>query len=226
MSSRGRERGLTLIELMIGLTVGLIVLTGASILMVSQLGDHRRLALETRTEQDVRALAEIMMRELRDAGSWQNAGKSAWSDSNTSPKQNPYAEIGMLDGGTGITFAGTAAKLSDADNDKIDSAERRGFKLEDGILKSLNGAAGWQPVSDPQTLKINSLRFDETLVTQALESVCSRPCDGTADCPPRLEIRQLRVRLDAQAAHDAKVKRNLDFNVRLQADRVDGKCPS
>ena len=59
--------GFSLLELMIGITVGLFILLGASSLMVSQIGDHRRLALETRTEQRRWPIPMARSRSLTEA---------------------------------------------------------------------------------------------------------------------------------------------------------------
>ena len=44
---RARQRGLSLVELMVGITVGMIIVAGVSLMMVNQIDEHRRLSLET-----------------------------------------------------------------------------------------------------------------------------------------------------------------------------------
>lgn len=63
-----RQRGLSLVELLVGISVGLFVLAGATLLLSTQLGDNRRLLLETQLQQDLRATMDIITRELRRAG--------------------------------------------------------------------------------------------------------------------------------------------------------------
>ena len=58
-SIRSNQRGLTLVELMVGLAVGLFVLAGATLVVSSQLNDNRTLLLETQIQQDLRAKARI-----------------------------------------------------------------------------------------------------------------------------------------------------------------------
>jgi prepilin peptidase dependent protein B len=215
--------GFTLLELLIGLAVGLFVLASASMLMLAQLGDHRRLTLETRTEQDLRALAELMGRELREAGRWQSPAQGVWQEA-AAAIANPYADIAVAPDGSRIEFSLSSAEPLSRDDNLLTPAERRGFKLEAGVLRFLQGGAGWQPLSDPQTLRLNSLRFELREQAQTLPELCERACDSLADCPPRLLRQQLRVQLQGQAAHDGRVQRRLDFSLPLQTERVEGRC--
>ena len=50
---------------MVGVAVGLFVVAAASMLVATQLSDNRRLTLETQVQQDLRAAADIITRELR-----------------------------------------------------------------------------------------------------------------------------------------------------------------
>ncbi len=223
---RKDQRGLSLIELMLGIAVGLFVLASASTVMVSQISEHRRLTLETRTEQDVRAVAELMQRELHNAGGWPNAWRSLWSEANPNPIPNPYAPVSISEGGQRLEFRVSQAMVSRANpEDNVYSAatELRGFALSDGVLRGRIGGA-WQPLTDPETLRIANFQASLNETASALPSACAKPCDGLANCPPTVTIREVRIQLDAEAAHDPRVKRSLDFQVRLQADEVSGVC--
>lgn len=225
-ADRRAQRGISLVELMVGIAVGLFVLASASTVMVSQIGEHRRLALETRTEQDVRALAELMQRELRQAGGWPHAWRSRWSDANPQPIANPYGPVSVSDDGQRLEFR-VSANLVSPTNPEDDAfspgSESRGFALSQGVLRARLGTH-WQPLSDPQTLKITAFQARVVETTTPLPSACAKPCDGLANCPPRSTARDVHLRLDAQAAHDPSVARRLDLRVRLQADQFDGVC--
>ena len=81
-------RGLSIVELMVGIAVGMFVLAGASLLASSQLSDNRQLLLETQVQQDLRATADLIARELRRGGYWANAGSTVWPAA--APAVNPY----------------------------------------------------------------------------------------------------------------------------------------
>ena len=76
--ARRRQRGLSIVELMVGMAIGLFVVAAASMLVVTQLSDNRRLTLETQVQQDLRATADIITRELRRAGHWGKARDGVW----------------------------------------------------------------------------------------------------------------------------------------------------
>ena len=57
-----RARGLSIVELLVGIAVGLFVLAGATLLVSSQLSDNRQLMLETQVQQDLRASADLIAR--------------------------------------------------------------------------------------------------------------------------------------------------------------------
>jgi len=65
---RSAQQGLSLVELMVGITIGLFVVAAASLVVSNQLFDNRRLLLETQLQQDLRATMDIITRQLRRAG--------------------------------------------------------------------------------------------------------------------------------------------------------------
>lgn len=220
-------RGFSLLELMIGLTVGLFVLASASSVMVSQISDHRRLMLETRTEQEVRAVGELMSRELRLAGAWGRPDLGVWSEANPSPMANPYKEIRISADGARVTFSvSTAGDSAEVGEDNfVSDPEKRGFALVGGVLRSLSGGNS-QPLTDADTLQVT--RFQVSLVPTSfpVPASCALACNGLANCPPTITMREIKVLLDAEAKHDASVKRHLDLTVRLQTDKIEGVCRS
>ena len=64
----GSQRGLSIVELMVGIAIGLIIVAAASLLMSGQLNENRRLLAETQLQQDLRAASDIITRELRRIG--------------------------------------------------------------------------------------------------------------------------------------------------------------
>ncbi|MDQ2780283.1 MAG: prepilin-type N-terminal cleavage/methylation domain-containing protein, partial [Pseudomonadota bacterium] len=100
--SRLLQRGLSLVELMVGITIGLFVVAAAATLVSVQLADNRRLLLETQMQQDLRATADIIGRELRRAGSTggvMGATALVWRDGAPSV-QNPNLALSPTGGVT------------------------------------------------------------------------------------------------------------------------------
>ena len=62
------QRGLSMIELMIGVTIALFLTAAGGALLVAQLRESRALLLETRLTQDLRTTVDLIVRDLRSAG--------------------------------------------------------------------------------------------------------------------------------------------------------------
>ena len=76
---------------MVGVAIGLFVVAAATMLVATQLSDNRRLMLETQVQQDLRATADIIARELRRAGHWAKARDGVWYEGNAAAvRDNPY----------------------------------------------------------------------------------------------------------------------------------------
>jgi prepilin-type N-terminal cleavage/methylation domain-containing protein len=71
--SLARERGFTLIELMIALLLGSIAMSAAIGLLDTTVGLHRDTMLRTRMNQDLRQLVDVMQRDITRAGGWNAA---------------------------------------------------------------------------------------------------------------------------------------------------------
>ena len=71
--SRATQQGASLVELLVGVAVGLFIVAGATLIVSTQLSENKRLLAETQLQQDLRAAADIMTRELRRSGYWLDA---------------------------------------------------------------------------------------------------------------------------------------------------------
>ena len=61
-------RGISIVELMVGITISLFILAGASLVLTTQLDSNRRLLLEAQVQQDLRTTADMISRDVRRAG--------------------------------------------------------------------------------------------------------------------------------------------------------------
>ena len=68
-----RDRGVSMVEMMVGVAIALVVVAGGLALLANFTGENRRLLLETRLNQDLRAAMDVVVRDLRRAGYWQGA---------------------------------------------------------------------------------------------------------------------------------------------------------
>jgi type II secretory pathway component PulJ len=209
------RRGLSVVELMVGVAVGLFVVAAAVMLVSTQLNDNRRLLLETQVQQDLRAAADIITRELRRAEHWPNAAQFVWTP-DTVPQSNPYAPI-PPDSFKPDEFKYWRKPTEDGPF---------GFKKEGSVLKTRLGAGGWQELTDGNTLRITA--FSVTPRNgPPLQLTCPKLCpDTTKNCWPTLTVRELVVDIAGEAVSDPAVRRSLSSVVRLRNDLVDGACPA
>lgn len=68
LSRRAAMRGLGIVEMLVGLALGLFVIVGALIMFSNFTNDSRLLVQDTRVQQDLRATADLITRDLRRAG--------------------------------------------------------------------------------------------------------------------------------------------------------------
>lgn len=217
--SSGRRRGqagLSLVELMVGITVGLFVLGGATLLVATQLGDNRQLLLETQLRQDLRATMDIMTRELRRSGVSDLAVNNVWFPGSAGAAPSALAPIALSADGSEVTF-----------RYRRGSAEGPyGFKLEGSRIKSLLGG-NWQDLTDATVMEVTD--FAVVLDEEIEETIpCPRACsvDPTdTACWPSLIVRNYTVTLAVQAVSDENVRRSQSSRVRVRNDRLSFNDP-
>lgn len=223
-------RGLSLLEVLIGLAIGLFVAAGAATLLSQFLGENRRLLLRMRLEQQLHAVAGVVLRDLRRAGYWQQAGEGI-ARSGRPGASNPGAGIDDADPeqpSDGIRFAYSGAG-GEADPSGGSPSDETGFRLYRGELDAGLGGR-WQPLTDPALITVTA--FELTLHQRALdlERHCARPrplgvCTGGGVCPPRLLRRSVELRLEARSAQEPAIQHALSSIVDLRNDVVEGRCP-
>lgn len=220
------QQGLSVVELMVGLTVGLIVVAGATTMMVNQLAEHRRLLLEVQVQQDLRAAADLILRDLKQAGSWASAQAGVWSQANPHPLENPYGDVRVSGSQLAYHYArhGDTGEHGGPEDHAVSSDEHFGFRVQDGRLDFLLGGR-YQPLTDPATLRITGLRIQVTPHAIPLPDYCPAPCPpGSSQCPPVVEVREVSLSITGQATHDPQVRRSVDMQALLRNDRVRGGC--
>ena len=228
----GRARGLGLVELLIGLVLGLFVAGGALMLLASQIDDNRRMLLETRVVQDLRAAADVIARDLRRAGYWAAASTGMWVTGMTAaPPTNPYTRLsGSACGTPGDltqkTTAGTSSALCFAIAQDADAAvgngELFGYQLDGGVVYAVVAGAARVPLTDPKAVTVTVLDITPTSQVLPVTEFCSKGC--TAPNCPEVVIREYEVILKGHVPGDTASTRSLRTDVRMRNDFVGGFC--
>jgi len=217
------QRGLSLVELMVGIAVGLFVLAAAAAMTATQLTDNRRLLLETQVQQDLRMAADIIARDLRRSG---HAGP-AWVQGVWPPggSTQPASQPNVF---SPLTVVGGAAGSIEFDywDSAAGSARVAGYRFQDGRVQSYLGAGGWQDLTDATTLLVTAFEVQVNPVSLGSGPVgdklpCPRLCpDGSTDCWPTADVRDVVVTITAEAVSDDRVQHQITREVRLRNDVI------
>ena len=208
------QRGMSIVELMVGVAIGLIIVAAASLLMAGQLVENRRLITEAQVQQDIRATADFIAREMRRAEGTaeRSALATIWYPGSTGVSQNPYA--GTLSADTSAVqykYFPTALATNFV------------YKFQLGNEAITFDAGATQTMTDANVMKTTS--FSPSVLGDASAQIvlpCPKPCtDGTSDCWPKLHVRKAQMTIAAEATADANVKRAIHSTVRVRNDRVE-----
>jgi hypothetical protein len=207
-----RQLGLSLVELMVGVAVGLFVVAGAGMMAATQMTENRRLLLETQVQQDLRAAADIVTRELRRSGYDNVPEFFVWSalEPTTAPAPNNSRGLALGQAGDVVTYSYDRPGFAPS---------TFGYQLVNGAIRHRIAATA-QDLTDRNTLNVTA--FTVTLQNVAAEQLaCSRLCaDGSQDCWPTLAIVDATVTITGQAVSDASVNRTVVSRSRLRNDGV------
>jgi len=215
MRSMRPQRGLSMIELMIGLLIGLFIAAVGSTLFVGQLRTSRVLLNEARLAQDLRTAVDLITRDLRRSGYFGGAADTSLA--------NPYAAV--VPGSAASDAVGVRYSMDASENDGVDGNEQFGFRLRAGVIELQLGAGNWQALTDANTLTITRFDITPDLQTISLAAFCPRACAaGDAACPPHQQVLSYSVDVSARLVGDAAVNRSLRSTVRLRNDALVGAC--
>lgn len=216
-----RRHGLSIVELLVGVTIGLFILAGATVVMSTQLGDNRRMLLEAQVQQDLRAVLDIVVRDVRRAGYWAQAWNNVWQPDAAQAMRNPYNNLTTeTDSVLYDRSQDESGAALGTDNNVVDDDETVGFRHNaDARTVEMRIGNSWQTLTDPAVLS----------VTQFSIAVRSRsvPLPCGALCPPGptlasnvlcLQVRDVVVTIVANAVHDSSVSRSASSDVRLRND--------
>ena len=222
-ASQKSQSGLSLVELIVAVAIGLIVIAAAFSFFSRHLRESRAVQVELRLMQDLRSASDLIGRDLRRAGHWGNASAGVWQRDTETVAVNPYALVTIASNDVAFYFS-----RDTAENNTIDTNEQFGFRLRAGVVEFLLGSGNWQALSDANTVTVTSFTVTPSVQHISLESMCATACSASdsasATCPPQQHIRSLNIALVGQAVLDAKVKRSVQNAVRLRNDAITGKC--
>lgn len=245
-----QQRGFSIVELLVGVAVGLFIVGGALKLFSDNVNSNRQLVLETKVNQDMRAAADLIARDLRRAGYWGNStGGVVTTNASPVPAVSPYAVVTP----TSIAGAGTTTTYSysqGTENNTLDTTtENFGFRLNSGVLQYLLGG-NWQSITDINTVNLTAFTITPAHTCVSLAQYC--PASASAGCTictlansrldangcpnaacvaasgingcPRLTVRRFNISMQGTSATNSAVVRSLQESVRVRNEQFTGAC--
>ena len=218
-------RGLSLVELMVGVAIGLFITAAAAMLVSTQLSGNRQLLVETQIQQDLRATADIVTRDLRRSSYAANADTFAALPDNTVPPLLSWARDIDIAAGEG-DCSGIAATRAGSN---VVYRYARGLdpvfsvRLTGNVLQRRVGNGVWQPLTDANVLRVTQFCVAEPAAGAVLQEpvACPTLCaDGSSACWPKVAVRELRILIRGESATGTRVVRQIESSVRVRNDFV------
>ena len=220
---RRHASGLSLVELLVGMAVGLLVVAAGSTVVLDNIRENRALGLEMRLMADLRTAADIVSRDLRRAGYWADAASGIRNDDGLAVPSNPYSDVSP-EAGPSDTVRFRFSRDA-VENGLVDSNEQFGFRLHAGAVELQLGDGNWQAITDATVLTVTAFAVEPTIEETSLAGFCVDPCPaGSTACPPRQQVKRFTVAIAARSVADAHVQRSLQTTVRLRRLGLVGSC--
>ncbi len=214
-SSR-KEKGYTLIELLIGLGVGVFLLASSLYVYTVLMSSFYSLMSANRLEHQLRTAMNTMVQNIRRAGYSASALTSVGTGTNTNPFMASGTDL-SVPASTCILFSydtnitGTLSALSTAGSD-----ERFGFRLSNNTLQArastdaqFNCNSGtWVDITAPNLIQVTALTFILTPTVIALN-----PAGDT------LTIRTVIITMSGSLVSDPSVTQTMTQTVRVRNDK-------
>lgn len=222
-------RGLSIVELLIGVAVGLVVVAGALNIFAANLASTRTMVLETRVIQDLRALNDLVVRDLRRAGYWANAIRGTIDIPGAGAgAPNPYRAL-AADAAAGEVVYAFSRDV--AENDTLDANEQFGFRWsapgngQAGTVEMQTADGTWQLLTNPDLVDIVDFTIAPVETVIPLGHFCPTPCAaGAAGCPT-VTVGRYDLVIRGRATSATQIERELRSSVRVRNDRTAGQCP-
>jgi len=170
------QKGYTLVELMVGMTIGMVVLAGAGVFFSSVLSANSAGTKQQQFEQSIQILMSSMTAEIRRAG-YANVGV-------TLTKQANGSYYYVQGGGSCITFSHSTPTDSERFYGyKFDPATKLVYAYDSTAGNaSCANLTGWTAVTDTSYIQVTNLSFaaaQVVTITLAASAVGLTLTDGT-----------------------------------------------
>lgn len=232
-----RQKGVSLVELMIGMAIGLLIVAAAASVYVTTVRGGADTLRSAKLNIELRSAMDIMVAEIRRAG-------YIGFNVNTSLSTNPFMQAN-----TNLTLVGSDCILFayDADgNNAANTSDQFGFKKNGakvsmrlgGIAPSTSAGCNvandsWESITDDSSIIVDTLTFAVTyqcLNAQTGAGSANQACitgnaiyDAASTAAVKsdlVEIRNVTISLVGHHKDDTLTRMSLSQSVRVRNDRI------
>ena len=223
-----RQRGVTLIELMVSIAVGMFLLMAITQFFTGQIIGNADLLKVTRLNQELRAIMDLTVRDIRRGGYWGDAMRGVWYEGSPGVTANPLQSITVgstLNPDSTAAVGGSLTYAYDVNGDgTIGDDENFTIRLNTTnhsveLVQGINTVTT-TPLSDTGTTTITALTFSPELFPAPVTITCVVPGSN-----PVLTVRELKISVTGRLSSDATVTRTMQETVRIRTDYIVGACP-
>lgn len=231
-TSTRRQKGVSLVELMVGLTVGLIIVAAAASVYITAVRSGADTLRSAKLNMELRRTMDLMVYEIRRAG---------YTAGTTNLASNPF----MLTSAN-LTPVGSDCILFSYDangSGAVNSADFFGFKKNGSAISMRYGGTtsntagcsdgSWEDITDTTSVVVDTLSFSiayQCWDAQTSSSSSSQACapgqsvyDTAAAASTKsdlVEVRDVSINLVGHHISDALTTMSLSQSVKVRNDRV------
>lgn len=226
--------GLSMVELLVGLAIGLFILAGGLSLFASQSRFSVETALEAQVQRNLRQALDFATQDLRRAGAWENAlaGAPAALSGHT---PNPHASLLASNNELSYSYGQDRATGRTTGFNQANTDEQFGLRLRDGVLESAQGSGLWQALTDSRTVKVTTFTVTPTASTVDARDVCAAACCDqiSSSCAavnapqgcPKVQRWSVELVVEGESRRDPSIKRRVEGRVQARNEFLSGRCP-
>lgn len=219
-----KQIGLSLIETMISLVIGLVVLGSTVGIYIVVIKGSSNTSRSIRLNHDMEAAMNLMVNDIRRAGYWSGANVNANSLTNPFTSTTQMTNLDIQDNGSSIIYSYDSP---DPNESSIpNSSEYYGFKLfqgENGGIIKLKPPSTWAAFTNDEQLDITYLNFsfvgeldDRCVNTTNSDRTCSTAIAGDKLAEKRI----IDITMTGRLVSDPNVTHTLTNRVEVRNNYI------
>lgn len=206
-----RQKGATLVEMMVGLVIALVVLVAAGSAFMLSMRSSADLLHANRLNHTLQTSIDLITSELRRAGYWNSSAPSA-------PTINPFSTITVNGECVLFSYDRFDSTGNPTPDGLLQNTEHSGFKRAGSIVQIKTSGTNstdcndgnWEALTDANTVTVSGLTF--TLTARCLNSSSSPASVQNSVCSSAFTTAATGTELTEQRALTVTITASTDSN--------------